>query len=122
MSRVVSKLSILTERSSGCHSDSDSFAIAPSENRLGLNIEAFAKSFGLSARQTCVLRLLVDGVAPKQIAVLLRLSPNTVRRHAEELYRKCGKRNQRELLAFLTRTLMQEHRSGAIRTSDVGAS
>lgn len=71
-------------------------------------MSGFSRSFHLSARQETVLRLLIDGVSMKQIAVELSVSQVTTRRHAEELYRKCGARNQREFLALLTRTLIQE--------------
>ena len=80
----------------------------PDGRGMPLAVCEFSTRFRLSARQDCVLRMLVGGVAPKQIAANLRLSPSTVRRHAEELYRKCGARNQRELLALLARTLLAE--------------
>jgi DNA-binding CsgD family transcriptional regulator len=53
-----------------------------------------------------VFAMLVHGIAPKQIAVLLRVSHTTVRRHAEDVYRKCGVRSQRETLALFARTIM----------------
>lgn len=80
----------------------------PEERGVSLSVDEFSRRFRLSARQDCVLRMLVGGTAPKQIAASLRLSPSTVRRHAEELYRKCGARSQRELLALLARTLIAE--------------
>jgi DNA-binding NarL/FixJ family response regulator len=71
-------------------------------------VSGFSRSFKLSSRQETVLRFLVDGISIKQIAVELSISKVTARRHAEELYKKCGARNQREVLALLTRTLMAE--------------
>jgi DNA-binding NarL/FixJ family response regulator len=68
-------------------------------------LNEFSRRFGLTARQSCVLRFLFRGVASKEIALALSISHSTARRHAEELYRKCGTRNQRELLALLARTL-----------------
>lgn len=68
----------------------------------------FSGRFGLTARQSRVLCMLFRGVSPKQIAAELSISYSTARRHAEELYRKCGTRNQRELLALLARTLHGE--------------
>jgi DNA-binding NarL/FixJ family response regulator len=53
-----------------------------------------------------VFALLVHGVAPKDMAALLRISHTTVRRHAEDVYRKCGVRSQRETLALFARTIM----------------
>jgi DNA-binding NarL/FixJ family response regulator len=57
----------------------------------------------LSHRQRQLLSLLVSGSAHKEIARHLALSPVTIRRHAEDIYRKCGVRNQRELLALVAR-------------------
>jgi DNA-binding NarL/FixJ family response regulator len=71
-------------------------------------VSEFARSFKLSSRQETVLRRLVDGISVKQMAAELSISAVTARRHAEELCRKCGARNQREVLALLTRTLMDE--------------
>ena len=71
-------------------------------------VSNFSCRFKLSARQESVLQVMIDGRSFKQIAIELSISEITARRHAELLYKKCGIRNQRELLALLTRTLMQE--------------
>jgi DNA-binding NarL/FixJ family response regulator len=63
----------------------------------------FASLHELSHRQRQLLSLLVSGSAHKEIARHLALSPVTIRRHAEDIYRKCGVRNQRELLALVAR-------------------
>ncbi len=44
----------------------------------------------LTVREREILRLLADGLAPKQIAHELHLSPKTVNTHAERIYRKLG--------------------------------
>jgi len=64
----------------------------------------FASRYQLSHRQRQLLSLLVAGSAHKEIAQHLAVSPVTIRRHAEEIYRKCEVRNQRELLALLARS------------------
>jgi len=50
--------------------------------------------------------MLVEGFAPKEIAAWFSISAVTVRRHAEEVYLKCGTRNQRETLALVARAMM----------------
>jgi DNA-binding NarL/FixJ family response regulator len=50
--------------------------------------------------------MLIDGIAPKEMAERLSLSHVTVRRHSEEICRRCGVSNQRELLAFLVRSMI----------------
>jgi DNA-binding NarL/FixJ family response regulator len=64
----------------------------------------FTTHYRLSPRQGQVLTLLIAGSAPKAMAQDLALSPSTIRRHAVELYRKCGVRSQRELLALVARS------------------
>lgn len=66
----------------------------------------FCRTFKLTPRQTSVLTMLIDGIAPKEMAERLSLSPVTVRRHSEEMCRCCGVSNQRELLAFFVRSMM----------------
>ena len=44
-----------------------------------------------------MLRLVVDGLANKEIAAALRLSPRTVEKHLENLLRKTGARSRTEL-------------------------
>jgi DNA-binding CsgD family transcriptional regulator len=66
----------------------------------------FSSRFGLTSRQRDVFFLLVQGLSPKEIAHRLAISPVTVRRHGEEIYRRCGTSNQRETLALLARIVM----------------
>jgi DNA-binding CsgD family transcriptional regulator len=68
----------------------------------------FSRRFALSARQQMVLRMVIGGMALKQMAAELSVSGTTVRRHAQELCRKCGTRGQKELLALIARTLLRE--------------
>jgi DNA-binding NarL/FixJ family response regulator len=54
---------------------------------------------GITAREADVLRLVADGLANKQIAVRLDLSPRTVEKHVESLLRKTGARSRTGLVA-----------------------
>jgi DNA-binding CsgD family transcriptional regulator/pimeloyl-ACP methyl ester carboxylesterase len=54
----------------------------------------------LTSRELEVLLLLVRGLSNRDIAGLLFLSPRTVERHLENLYRKTGTRNRAEAAAF----------------------
>jgi DNA-binding NarL/FixJ family response regulator len=67
------------------------------------SISEFCERYDLTDRQRHVLLLLVRGVSPKNIADHLCVSPTTVRRHATEMYRKCGVNTQREVLAMVVR-------------------
>jgi DNA-binding CsgD family transcriptional regulator len=52
---------------------------------------------GVSDREADVLRLVIAGLANKEIAAALRLSPRTVEKHVENLLRKTGARSRTEL-------------------------
>jgi predicted ATPase/DNA-binding CsgD family transcriptional regulator len=53
---------------------------------------------GITAREADVLRLVVGGLANKQIAARLDLSPRTVEKHVESLLRKTGARSRTGLV------------------------
>jgi DNA-binding CsgD family transcriptional regulator/tetratricopeptide (TPR) repeat protein len=52
---------------------------------------------GVTDREADVLRLVIAGLANKDIAAALRLSPRTVEKHVENLLRKTGARSRTEL-------------------------
>jgi DNA-binding CsgD family transcriptional regulator len=52
---------------------------------------------GVTDREAEVLRLVIGGLANKEIAAALRLSPRTVEKHVENLLRKTGARSRTEL-------------------------
>jgi DNA-binding CsgD family transcriptional regulator len=59
-------------------------------------LEAETKDFGLSEREAQVLRHLCKGLNYNQIASNLIISPNTVRRHIENIYKKLEVNNKSE--------------------------
>ncbi len=52
---------------------------------------------GVTEREADVLRLVIAGLANKEIAAALHLSPRTVEKHVENLLRKTGARSRTEL-------------------------
>jgi DNA-binding CsgD family transcriptional regulator/tetratricopeptide (TPR) repeat protein len=52
---------------------------------------------GVTDREADVLRLVIAGLANKEIAAALRVSPRTVEKHIENLLRKTGARSRTEL-------------------------
>jgi DNA-binding CsgD family transcriptional regulator len=52
---------------------------------------------GVTDREADVLRLVIAGLANKEVAAALRLSPRTVEKHVENLLRKTGTRSRTEL-------------------------
>jgi DNA-binding NarL/FixJ family response regulator len=65
-------------------------------------LETLAACNKLSSRESEVLGLLAHGLAGKQIARELAISPFTVNEHLRSLYRKCGVTGREELLGHLT--------------------
>jgi DNA-binding CsgD family transcriptional regulator len=56
---------------------------------------------GTTAREAEVLALLAEGLANKEIATRLHLSPRTVEKHVESLLRKAGARSRTQLAAMV---------------------
>ncbi len=55
--------------------------------------------FGVTAREADVLALVAEGLANKDIAARLHVSPRTVEKHVESLLRKAGARSRTQLVA-----------------------
>ena len=55
-----------------------------------------------------MLRLVADGLANKQIAARLHLSPRTVEKHVESLLRKTGARSRTGLVAAASQAVARD--------------
>jgi DNA-binding CsgD family transcriptional regulator len=55
---------------------------------------------GITAREADVLLLVAEGLANKEIAARLYLSPRTIEKHVESLMRKAGARSRTQLVAI----------------------
>jgi DNA-binding NarL/FixJ family response regulator len=66
----------------------------PAPNPVGAPRKA--RTLGLTARQQEVLRLVIQGLANKEIADRMALSPNTVRVHVADIFRVLGARSRSE--------------------------
>lgn len=62
--------------------------------------QAHAFPARLTAREVEVLRLVARGLSNREMAAELFLSPRTVERHLENVYRKTGTRNRTQVTAF----------------------
>jgi len=62
-----------------------------------------ARADSLTPRESTVLCLLTDGRAPAEIAARLSISPRTVAKHIERIYRKFGVHDRLSLFASLER-------------------
>ncbi len=83
---------------------SDAAAAAPTPSREEL-LDQFARTHGLSARESEVAKLILRGNRPDEIANGLYLSINTVRRHTQNIYVKVEVHSREELFeAFFAET------------------
>jgi DNA-binding CsgD family transcriptional regulator len=64
----------------------------PTEPQTAVDIEPIVKAFGISTPEAEVLRRLLEGLAPKEVARALGLSTNTIRSHLRILYLKMNVR------------------------------
>jgi DNA-binding CsgD family transcriptional regulator len=55
---------------------------------------------GITDREADVLRLVAEGISNKEIAARLHLSPRTVEKHIESLFRKTAARSRTQLVAI----------------------
>ena len=69
-----------------------------------LSDAALQERFGLSRKESQVLRLLVDGKTNQEIAQALFLSPHTARHHTERLLRKLGVHSRTEAAGRVLRS------------------
>jgi two-component system nitrate/nitrite response regulator NarL len=54
----------------------------------------------LSPREAEIVELVAQGQQTREIAILLSLSPNTVKTHLKDIFRKCRVRNRTELAGW----------------------
>jgi DNA-binding CsgD family transcriptional regulator len=72
--------------------------------RCALLLDGPAPSaFGLTAREAEVLAGVAEGLANKEIAAALAISPRTVEKHIESILRKSGARSRTHLVALADR-------------------
>jgi DNA-binding CsgD family transcriptional regulator len=67
---------------------------------LQIEIKSFCRQAMLTPRETEIVALLAEGVVRiKDIAERLKLSPNTVNNHVNNVFAKTGTRSKSELLS-----------------------
>ena len=78
----------------------DACAIAPVLEMKAENQSARAKAFMITAAESRVLTLVTRAKTNKEIALALRISPATVKRHMEKILAKLGLRNRVEAAIY----------------------
>lgn len=81
------------------------------EESASPDLDALARTFDLTGRETDVFRLLMFGHSNPQIAERLSISPNTVKRHVYSIYRKAGVSSRYELMSMVGHSVPDESAS-----------
>ncbi len=68
---------------------------------LPADLKAHLVALGLSAREGDVIELVLVGFSHKEIADRLSISPDTVKKHTYNVYRKLGVQNRVQLSYFV---------------------
>jgi len=63
----------------------------------GRDIEQLSQKFGISRREQDIVRLVCQGKTNKEIAAVLFITPNTVRDHTSNIFRKTGVKNRTQM-------------------------
>lgn len=75
-------------------------------SRMECNVQILTQAFGLSRCETKVMRMMVTGMKPKEIAYAAGISLNTVRSHLRTLYAKMQVRDYNDALTQAVRLLV----------------
>jgi len=78
----------------------DACAVAPVLELKTKNQPARAKAYMITAAESRVLALVTRAKTNKEIALALRISPATVKRHMEKILTKLGLRNRVEAAIY----------------------
>lgn len=70
----------------------------------GPDFEQLAEQYGISRRERDIVRLVCQGKTNPEIAETLFITPNTVRDHTSNIYRKTGVRNRTQLATLFGST------------------
>lgn len=66
------------------------------------NLESLGSMYGLTVRELEIVREVIGGKNNKEIGEQLFISPNTVKNHIYNIYKKIGIKNRYELIAHFT--------------------
>lgn len=78
-------------------------AIMIREATSGELLDLLCRTYTLTRRERQVVSLLLDGLATKQLAHAMSISPYTVQDHLKAIFTKTGLRSRRELISHLGR-------------------
>lgn len=83
--------------------DSDALSVLMSKLESSQSMEKHTVRIKLTPREKDVLHLLVKGKSTKQMAVILRIQPSTIKQALSSLYQKLGANNRTEAVSIALR-------------------
>lgn len=116
--RILGRLALFRTREYGDFTDQDTFLLRSLANHINLvffrcthgrdvidwaSAGRVAKEFGLTRREEEVLAYILSGASSEEISAKLCIAKNTLFKHSQNLYRKCGVKSRWDLLRLLRR-------------------
>lgn len=117
--QVLGRIALFRTDELGDFTDQDAFFLRALSNHIGLVFARcdgerelthrdaagrLAKTYGLTRREEEVLAHILTGLPSDEIAARLCIAKNTLFKHSQNLYRKCGVKSRWELLKVLRET------------------
>ncbi len=114
--QVLGRIALFRTDAMGDFTDQDAFYLRAMSNHVGLAFSRcdgerdlahrdaagrLAKRYGLTRREEEVLAHILTGLPSEEIAGRLCIAKNTLFKHSQNLYRKCGVKSRWELLTLL---------------------
>ena len=114
--QVLGRIALFRTGDMGDFTDDDAFYLRALSNHIGLVFARcdgerdlaswdaagrLSKTYGLTRREEEVLAHILTGLPSDEIAARLCIAKNTLFKHSQNLYRKCGVKSRWELLSLL---------------------
>lgn len=92
----------LLVRAAPLHDVEDRVAVTIEPGAPGATLQLMIEAYGLTARETAVVRGVIGGGSTAELAASLDITRNTVQDHLKAVFRKVGVSSRRELVARLS--------------------
>ncbi len=114
--RILGRIALFRTEVMGDFTDQDAFYLRALANHIGLVFSRcdgerelphrdaagrLARTYGLTRREEEVLSYILTGLPSEEVAARLCIAKNTLFKHSQNLYRKCGVKSRWELLSLL---------------------
>ena len=98
----------LTRNNPDIFADPKTDDISGMGDSIAVNAGLLSKQYGITEREVEIIKLIVEGQNNQEIGEKLYISPNTVKNHIYNIYRKIGVKNRYELINLLHTTFLSK--------------